>query len=168
MNRKNKKLLKNILLGTLCVGTVAGVASAGVSIARHAKENLKEITPTFNIGSLNEQGEYSESEDSLYSKDIIKTQYFEIDLDFDSSVSFDIYFYNDDESFLSKKLNLNEYKNSAVKYDYNYFRLVIHPNIEDELTLLNKYEVVNDLNIQLEIVTKIKTNEITQISLYHY
>jgi len=38
----------------------------------------------------------------------------------------------------------------------------------DDYYTYHYYKVVNDLNIQLEIVTKIKTNEITQISLYHY
>lgn len=104
MKRKTKKIIKNTLLGVLCLGIVGGAAAGGKALYDYSKEDLKTIHPTFHVGGLDTKGEYVDSDQSLYSN-AFECKGLEIKLDFDNDIKYNLYFYESDGDFVTNLLD---------------------------------------------------------------
>ena len=149
---KNKKLWKKIgigaVAGVLGIGAIMGVGA----LLNKEDETTKIINPTYAIGGLTEQGEYLETKESIYTKDAFECQGLDIDIDFKHNVTYRIFFYDEDNEFLSstEKLDKN-YDESTTPEQSVYARIVITPNEDDEI----KWYEVNGYADQLQIEVNI-------------
>ena len=153
-NFKRKSKLKSILCGVLVVATLIG-ACAG--IAAFAKKDTKTISSSlFSRGDLDENGIYVESDKSIYTKEAFGCIGLRVEPDFESKVSYDVYYYDYDERLIEARKGLS----SVYDEDYplaQYARIVIHPEIPSDVSekdfKINFYEVygyANDLNITVD------------------
>ena len=154
----NKKW-KTIGLTALGAAVVIGGASLIVN-AVNTDENLKTIHPTFAIGDLDENGEYVESDQALYTKNAFEFTNLEITLDFENDIEFAVHYYDENGDFLGATENKNKkysYENDDEKItDATHARVVIYPqwsNIEDEedmkVTYFNKLSFSSQLTIKV-------------------
>lgn len=125
MGRKLKRIIGIIVTITLIVGVIALV----VSIFNPVKS--KTVSPTtFKVGGLNvNNGEYVQTDDSLYS-DWIQCKGLVVQPDFESQVEYQVFYYNYDKKFIdsTEKLKLETYE-KGIDYEYaKYCRIVIYPD----------------------------------------
>ena len=101
MKRKTKQVLKTIVLSALGIGAVIGVASGINALVEKSDEDLKTIHPVFEVGGLNEvDGKYEKSDSTLYTKNAFECRGLEIKLDFDNTIKYQVFFYEEDGDFI--------------------------------------------------------------------
>ena len=131
--RMNKKT-RNLLLGILGVGLIVGVASLITNMFKTDEDGFKEITPTFEVGGIDEDGKYLDTKASIYTKDLIKAEQVKVELDFDADITYDLYFYYENEfvetySANDKSLSINLVDELMA----DGFRIVIHPTWSEDV-----------------------------------
>lgn len=148
-----KRKLKKIFTIAISVLLVVGLITACVFIFK-PKES-KRIYPTYHIGSLDENGFYKESDDSIYS-DLFECQGLTVKPDFTSDVEYSIYFYYLDETFAEVKEDLTASFTSPVDESYRYARILINPNKKGKgsddykIYFWNVLGISNDLEISVK------------------
>ena len=147
MKRKTKNTIKNVVLVILAVLLGCGAIGACVSIFGN---DAREISPfEFRIGGLDEEGEYIEQKNSLYT-DLIECQGLKITPKEECKVTYRIFFFDAYKTFFKSTAVLDsEYnkKETAAKY----CKIVIFPdgNNEDdfEIGAFDVWGYVDDLKI---------------------
>lgn len=148
---KNKNLWKKIgigaVAGLLGLGAIMGVGA----LLNKEEETTKVIKPAYEIGALAEDGTYIESKGSIYTKEAFECQGLDIDLDFRSNVSYRVFFYGEDNNFLSatEKLTKNYDENVTPLSSY-YARIEITPNDDDKISWYEKSGYANQLTISVD------------------
>ena len=126
---------KSILIISLAlilgVGAIAGVSS----LVKNDKTSLSSLE--FKRGALNDLGFYIESDQSIYTKDLIECQGLEIEPDFETIGSYRVYYYDSNKQFIGKTDKINSQTDGVyVKGDNyrfaKYCRIVITPEYKDE------------------------------------
>ena len=97
----SKRTWKQIL--SIALAVLAGVACifGAVKVAKQLKSETKEIHPSFSVGGLSKDGEYEDTNDTIYTKDAFEAKGLEIKLDFDSNVKYQVFFYDKLDKFIS-------------------------------------------------------------------
>ena len=137
-----KKVFGLILL-LLVVVTVVGVITA------YTGKETKTISATeFSRGGLDEFGEYVKTDKTLYTKDMFKCKGLKITQDFESNLSYRVYFYGYDEKFLtSSETFRKETKEFDVPSYAKYARVVLIPDGDEDIGFFDVYSIANDVEI---------------------
>ena len=127
--------MKNKFVKGLCIAlaliVIFGAAGAVVTFARDDTKSIP--ASAFSIGGLDPKtGEYVETNKTIYTEKAFKCNGLRIVPDFESTVTYDVYYYNEDEILIDKKLGLTEVYNSKIEHA-QYARIVIHPEIPEDV-----------------------------------
>ena len=155
--RKNvKSILSAILLIAVVVGAFAGLSSL-------ADREQMEVHPSFSIGGLNEYGKYRESDGTIYTKDAFECQGLNVAMEFDATISYELFFYDKYGEFL--------YSSDVLKTDFkdelpstvSHARIQITPDwhaldiTEEKKQVVKWYEVLkyaNQLTVKVDAEQK--------------
>lgn len=96
---KTKELIKNIVSVVLVVGTLLGAVALFKGLGAD-EDGLVKVSPSFEIGGLNEYGKYRESDGSIYTKEAFECQGLNVAMEFDATISYEIFFYDKYGEFL--------------------------------------------------------------------
>ena len=147
-----KSILIISLALVLGVGAIAGVSS----IVKDEKTTLSSLE--FKRGALNDLGFYIESDQSIYTKDLIECQGLEIEPDFEVIGNYRVYYYDANKNYMgaTKLFSAQEDGVYTKGEDFpyaKYCRIVITPTPEkdedgnvDEDFKINFYEVAGYAN----------------------
>lgn len=139
--------IKKIFTIVLAVILGIGVITAGVFIFK-PKES-KRIRPTFQVGSIDNNGKYVKSDESIYS-DMFECQGLKIEPNFSTNVKFSVYYYRFDESFIKADTNKTDKYEAPNNDTYRFARIVITPKKTDENSKIRFWNVggiANDIKI---------------------
>ena len=166
---KLKKSWKNIVSIALACLTLAG-AIVGISvIAKKAKEDTKEISPTFYVGAIDASGNYMESDTSIYTKNLFECDGLSIEPDFEATGTYQVFYYDSQKNFIESTEPMNAYDGVYNKEDTVfgafYCRVMITPDApldEDGLAVkdfkIRFYEVIKYANAYKILVNKVQKN----------
>lgn len=153
MNRKVKRILSIVLGLALLFGAVALV----VNLVKPKDNELKEIHPTFEVGGLDENGEYVDTKESIYTKKVIEYNELKVSIDFDANIQYQLFYYDEDDKFVSASEVFTKGHNEESE-ETKYVRVLITPvyadDVEDEEKEIKWHEVFGYAN-QLTISTKV-------------
>ena len=125
--RKLKKstVMSVVLIVGLLVSAVGGIAAL---VGRDkADEGYDLAKASFERGSLNDSGVYTETKGSIYTKEALEYgNGVKIKLDFDSDVSYQIFFYDENDDFVEKTGVLTKTAVSTCDEAAS-FRIVVTP-----------------------------------------
>ena len=117
-----KQIICGVLAGIVLIACIGGISSC------FKEETTKEISSSaFERGGLDENGKYVETNASIYTKEAFACKGLRVVPDFESQITYDVYYYDHDDRFIESKLGLS----SVYDEDYplaQYARIVIHPN----------------------------------------
>ena len=120
-----KKIIGIVLVGALLVGILSSFAVFA--------NDTKSAGAIFKVGGLDETtGKYVETDKSIYTERAIDAYGLRVEPDFESTVTYDIYFYDGTDNLLKVVKGLKNV------YDEDYeiaskCRIVIHPEIPDDV-----------------------------------
>ena len=122
---------KNILIISLALVLGAGAIAGITSIVKEEKTTIN--ATAFKRGALNDLGFYIESDQSIYTKDLIECQGLEIEPDFETMGTYQVYYYDSNKQFIGKTDKINSQTDGVyVKGDNyrfaKYCRIVITPD----------------------------------------
>ena len=167
--RKGK--VKKVVAIVLGLVSVAGAVFGVSALAKYAKEEQKVIHPTFSVGGLTETGLYEETDDKIYTKDAFEAKGLEIKLDFDSNVTYQVFWYDD----LGNFSHCSEEMTTGMRFyaPYNHkARIEVTPifdeTLEEENAKISWYETLkyaNQIEIRVDKNQKIAKSEYTKVDL---
>lgn len=98
-NRKTGKIVAFILTFVLLCGVIAGFV--WWVNAPNTTDKKIVITPEYNVGALDSSGAYAKSDKSIYTRDAFDCSGLEVNVAFDSTLTYKLYFYDADNAFIS-------------------------------------------------------------------
>lgn len=133
MKNKTKKTLKGVLAGTLAVGTlIGGVATINHFVNRADEDGLVKVNLKYDIGGLNSQGEYEETDESIYTKNAFEAQGLNIEVAFDSNITYEVFFYDEYGEFISKTGVLEKNYKDDIPVTSTHARIEITPKDDED------------------------------------
>ena len=156
ISHKTKKILKKIGLAILAVAIIGGSAAIVNGLVERSKEDYKETRLSWDIGGIAADGKFdTECEDAIYTKNAIECSGVELYADFDSSIDYEVHFYDENGEWLSKMANTGlQMKVDEMPENATAIRIVIRPtNDEDgEISYLEKFEYANQLTVKIRSI----------------
>ena len=119
--------LKTVLIVVLCVALGMGAIFGLRAIFSEAeKETKKTISVGYSVGDLSDAGKYLESEGSIYNKEAFECQGLRITPNFDNTITYEVFFYDEDGYFISKtKKKVFQYViQQSLHFRYRFNRLL--------------------------------------------
>lgn len=139
----------------ICISIILGLGFLVSKVTdRFGSDRLKRIYPSYVIGGLDSSGEFLECKDKLVTAEIFAYNAIEIIKDFDSTVSYELFFYDNTGKFLSKSGSLNgKYEEKDLEVT-KFVRIVITPSFKidetAEIKVFNKHKYTFDLKIKVK------------------
>ena len=130
ISRKTQNTIKNIVSVVLVIATVLGVAALFGGLSKKDDDERVKVYPTFSVGGLNEVGKYVESEGTIYTKEAFECQGLKIELDFEKTIYYEVFFYTEMGEFLSSTAKTNENSMPELPAGATHARIVITPDWE--------------------------------------
>ena len=130
MRNKTKKTLKGIGLGVLGVATLIG-AAATINHFKADEDGLVKVHLSYDIGGLDSNGEYEETDASIYTKNAFEADGLKVEVDFDSTINYEVFFYNQYGDFIKSTGALEKNFDADIPLNATHARIEITPQ-EDE------------------------------------
>ena len=144
------QILSIVLLCAVGFGAIMGISA----LSKKLNEETTVIHPSFEVGGLGADGKYVDTDESIYTKDSFECLGLEVKLDFDSNVTYQAFYYDELDKFISATPVYEESLQLSVPENATYARLVVTPiwadDVEDEDRVCHWYDVFKYAN-QLEI-----------------
>lgn len=130
MKYKTKSIIKKVALALAGIVAVSAVGVGVAKLVEYMQDDLKTISPSFDVGNLGADGKYVNDESTLYTKEAFQCDGLQIKLDFDNEIDYQIYFYDDLDNFIESTEVLSAAYSETV-HD-GYARIVIIPNNDED------------------------------------
>lgn len=152
MRNKTKKTLKGIGLGALAVATlIGGVAAINHFTNRADEDGLVKVHLNYDIGGLDSNGEYEETEESIYTKNAFESQGLKVEVDFDSTIDYELFFYDQYGDFISSTGKLEKNFDGELPFNATHTRIEITPQEdEDGIKWYEKNGYASQLTIKVD------------------
>ena len=141
---KTKWIISFVLIAVLIIG-LAGV------IIKLIGDEPKQIRPSaYTVATLNDEGKEVKSDEHICTKDYFTVDGLRCEIIDDADITYELYFYDEDEEFISSSgiydTEYREYPPSGAKY----FKVVITPKSDGEITTTEKRGYAKQLTITIE------------------
>ena len=145
------KTIKIILIVVLCLAVLGGIAGV-VAWTQSDKFDTKDVSyiGKYSVGGLDSAGNYMSTNASIYTKSPIECQGLNCNLVFDNSISYQLYFYDQNNEFVHTTGRLTgTFVEDSVPFFAKYVRIVITPNDDDKVTSLEVNKYAKQLNVSV-------------------
>ncbi len=143
------KIAKTILIIVLCLAVVGGIVGV-VAWTQSDKFDQKELSflGKYEVGGLDSNGNYMSTNASIYTKKPIECQGLNCNLVFDSTISYQLYFYDQNNEFVHTTGKLTgTFTEDGVPFFAKYVRIVITPNDDDKVTSMEVVKYAKQLKV---------------------
>lgn len=143
------KIAKTILIIVLCLAVVGGIFGV-VAWTQSDKFDQKDLSflGKYDVGGLDSNGNYMSTNASIYTKKPIECQGLNCNLVFDSTISYQLYFYDQNNEFVHTTGKLTgTFTEDGVPFFAKYVRIVITPNDDDKVTSMEVVKYAKQLKV---------------------
>lgn len=139
LSRKTKSRLSNLLTLVLLIGIIFG----SIALIKHVindkgDDGYVEIHPSYEIGSLNTAGKYVKADSSVYTKEAFKCDGLQVIPDFDNTIKYQLFFYDEDDNFISSTTMGEEKFLDGVPATAKLARILIVPKWDSNTDVSDK------------------------------
>lgn len=171
--RKKSNVWKVIFTILIIILVISGI---GV-LYNHFNNNVDEegrvkISLNYKIGGLNAEGKYEETKQSIYTKDAFKCEGLNILYDFDSTITYKVFFYDNSGNYISSTESLEADYKDEIPSDAYYARIVITPiwtegtdDNDKEINIFQIYKYAKQLTVKVIENSSDYPNDFSKISL---
>lgn len=145
------KGLKIAFIVVLILAAVGGGTAGIISLVDSDKFDTKNISDlSFGVGGLDSTGKYMSTDKSIYTKDAFECQGLSVSLEFDSEISYQIYFYDQNNDFVHTTGKLEgAFVSDSIPFFAKYARIVITPDDDEKVTTLEVLKYAKQLNAKV-------------------
>ena len=129
---KGKSIIKRVALALAGVAALTAVGFGVKAIVDYTKNDLKTISPSFEVGNLGADGKFVDDESTLYTKEAFACEGLQVKLDFDNQINYQVFYYDILDNYVSTLSVLAESSGLAVPINAAYARLVIIPTNDED------------------------------------
>ena len=150
MAKRNSNKVKFTVVFVLIAMLMVGLCATIVTLDKQIETETVSVW-AFSNGALDAEGEYDESDASIYTKDLLTVNGLEIEVEEDAEVTYEVFFYNEDKEFISSSGELSDnyvYANDVEGAEY--CRVVITPTDDEEIGLFEKNGYARQLTIKVD------------------
>ena len=149
MNFIAKSIFKKVALVLAGVTAITAAGFGVKALVDYTKDDLKTISPKFEVGNLGSDGKFVDDKSTLYTKEAFEAEGLQIKLDFDSQINYQIFYYDDLDNFVESTAVLSTAYSETV-HD-GYARIVITPtDDEDEkISLVERVKYPGQMEIKV-------------------
>ena len=130
---------KTIIITVITLCAVIVLGAVGINFLRADTETIG--PGAFSVGGLNATGEYVERKDAIYTEDLITVDGLRIERDFESTVTFTVFFYDSDKAFIEATESITKLTSSDVPENAEYCRIMITPERPADLEADEDFEI---------------------------
>ena len=130
MKYRTKKKTRNIFVIILSLLLVFGAVGACVSIFGVEKRDV--FITEFAVGGVDAEGNYEKRNDTIYTKNLIECQGLEVEPNYDSDISYQIFFYDNHKRFIESTEILTDIFNTPIA-TAKYCRIMVIPTPGDDV-----------------------------------
>ena len=150
MAKRNSTKVKFIVVYVLIALLLVGLCATVITLDKQITTETVSVW-AFKNGALDAEGEYDESDGSIYMKNVESVDGLEIEVMEDAEVTYQIFFYDEDKEFLSASEELSaDYVYANDVEGAEYFRVVITPTDDEEIGLFEKNGYAKQLTITID------------------
>ena len=153
-----KRKIKSIVSAILAITIILGCAAGAVAIFGN---KTKSISPTFSAGSLDLAGQYVESTETLYTKELVDCLGLTVTPDFEYEGTYQIFWYNHDGIYLGCEEETSDTFNGTVPSIARYCRIVLSPDLTEA-----KEELEEDEEFKFNFITAAEYAKGINIEIY--
>lgn len=165
--RVKKKTWKTVVTVALAVLLMGGATAGVVALANRTDDGFEKVSVSYDVGGLNAEGKYEETESALYTKkgfDVEGKTVF-ADIDFDAQITYQLFYYGENDTFIeSTSVLTDDYKAEAPEGALT-CRVEITPiwgedvEAEDQkVTWLNKGGFAGQLDLSVKAVETVESS----------
>lgn len=155
MKRSTKKTLTTVCVVILAVVVITMLPS--FFNFENDDSDFDKVNLTWDVGALDETGAYIEDDCALYTKDLIECTGVELCAEFDSNISYEVHFYKEDGTWISKSANQGlQLTVDEMPEDAFGIRIVIRPLDDDN----DKISMFEKITYARQLTVKIRTEEV--------
>ena len=153
---RGRKWLRNLVTILLCLVVVGGVVGGVVALTRNTDKIDEALTyksigwTKYSIGGLASNGSYMSTDQSIYTEKAFECQGLNVTPVFDSTVSYQIYFYDQNNEFVHTTGRLTgTFVQDSVPFFAKYARIVITPNDDNKVTIFEKAKYAKQIEVKI-------------------
>lgn len=151
MKLKTKGIIKKIALALAGVAALTAVAFGVKAIVDYTKNDLKKLTLSYDVGNLGTDGKYVADESTLYTKEAFACYGLQIKPDFDSTVNYQIFYYDILDNYISATSVLSDGYSGEAPVNCAYARMVIEPRDDEDgkISLTERVKYPSQLTVKV-------------------
>lgn len=130
----------------LLIGAVVGLS---VILNRNIRTKTL-LSVDYEIGAISATGEAEESKVAIRMKNLEKVDGMEIELAKDAEVTYEVFYYDADEAFLSKSGSLSASLKNPTVENAEYFKIVIYTAEEAEVNVFGIVGLASQLTVTVQ------------------
>ncbi len=128
------KILTTILICFVALGTVIGVTH----MFNKSEEGRTNLNPKFTVGGLSEDGTYVDTDKTIYTKNAFECEGLEVKLDFEATIKYQVYYYDENDTFIEKSPVYNMSAELTAPENAKFARIVVEPIWGDDVDEADK------------------------------
>ncbi len=145
---KGLRVLYSILIAILAAALLGGAIFGVIKLVEFSNRETKKLNPSWTNGALDASGVYRKTNGSIYTKDAFGCQGLNVELPFDTSVTYQIYFYDNEGSFVSATGVLTgNFSEKDIPILATHARIVVTPKDDEDISWTEKRGYAKQLTI---------------------
>ena len=110
------------------------ILAAALAVTLFRPEMKTIGSSAFSVGGLNDAGEYVENDQAIYTKNLIECDGLTIERDFESTVKYEVFFYDEEKIFIESSGELEgNFAEEMIPEGAKYCRIMITPEIPEDV-----------------------------------
>ena len=134
MTIRKKRKFKAIISTFLCLALLGGAVFGISKLLKNDSDTVEIKNSAFSVGALDEEGEYVENKQTLYTKEMFRCDGLTVDLAKNCTSTYQIFFYNEDGEFIEATDVLAEDFEGEIASGAVNARVMITPEIPEDKT----------------------------------
>lgn len=133
----------------LVLGVLVLVGAAGLCVRMGTSQTYAKLSANnYVVGSLDETGEFTKNAGSFVSKDFYDIKGLSVKVDKDADLSYQLFFYDEDENFISATNNFGVTYNGTIPENAELFKIVINPTNDDDISTFDIINYGSDIEVR--------------------
>ena len=140
---------KKSKIALIIVGILVLIMAVGLCVRMGSSQTYTKLSATdYEVGALDNTGAFTKNAGSFVSKDFYDVNGLSVKVDEDADLSYQLYFYDAEENFISATNNFGVTYNGVIPENAELFKIVINPTNDDDISTFDIINYGSDVEVR--------------------